>query len=70
MATGTGKLYGLAAATELALNLSEEKIPQPLLVIVTAPAVDLVDQWAEGPRNSTEHISMSRGSQCFNEKGN
>ena len=36
MATGTGKTFtALAAATELAPNLSEEKMPQPL-VIATA----------------------------------
>ncbi len=60
MATGTGKTFtALAAATRKALELSRSK--KPLLVIVTAPAVDLVNQWQEEAEKFNWSVSSCHG---------
>ena len=60
MATGTGKTFtALAAATKKALELAEKK--RPLLVIVTAPAIDLVNQWGEEAKKFNWTVSLCHG---------
>ena len=45
MATGTGKTFtALVAATELSKEIADNR-KKPLLIIVAAPATDLVEQW-------------------------
>ena len=67
MATGTGKTFtALAAATEKALELAEEK--RPLLAIVTAPAIDLVNQWGEEAKKFNWAVSLCHGELTVDDK--
>jgi superfamily II DNA or RNA helicase len=60
MATGTGKTFtAIAAATQLAQRV--EEVNRPLLVVVSVPLVDLVNQWRDAAAKFGWHPAVWYG---------